>query len=287
MAVYKRSYRGYAGPLTPVRWRWLAITRYSLAEVFASRITTLLFVICLLPPLVMALVVYLLNSETARTLLNMRQVPMLINNRFFLSVFGAQGWLALFLTAWIGPGSVSPDLTNGALPLYLSRPISRAEYVGGKLLAFAVILSAVTWVPMLFLFGIQAETAPGRWLVPNLFIAWGMVLGALIWIAFLGLVALAVSAWVKWRIVSTGVMVAVILVPAGFGAVMSAVMRTRWGLILNLPYVTTVIWAHLLRVKLPFNTIPVSAAWIALLSVCGFALLLLNARVRARQVVRG
>ncbi len=287
MAVYKRSYRAYTGPLTPVRWRWLAITRYSLADMFASRVTTLLFVICMLPPLVMALVIYMLNSDTARALMNLRQTPMFINNRFFLTVFGVQGWLALFLTAWIAPASVSPDLTNGALPLYLSRPISRAEYLGGKLLGFAVTLSAVTWVPMLLLFGIQAETAQGNWARPNLFIAWGMVLGALIWIAVLGLVALAVSAWVKWRIVSTGVLIAIILVPAGVGAVVSAIMRTKWGLILNVPYVTTVIWAHLLRVPLSFDHIPVSAAWIALLAVCGLALLLLNVRVRARQVVRG
>ncbi len=287
MAVYKRNYRAYAGPVTPVRWRWLVITRQSLAEVFASRVSTLLFVICLLPPLVSAVVIYTVNSDVARTLLNLRQSPFSVGNRFFLTMFGVQAWLALFLTAWVGPASVSPDLTNGALPLFLSRPISRMEYLGGKLLSFAVVLSVVTWVPMLLLFGIQAETAPGRWLVPNLYIAWGMFLGALIWIAVLGLLALAVSAWVRWRIVATGLMVAAILVPAGFGGIITGIMRTKWGFVLNIPYAATIIWAHLLRVEYRMDTIPPAAAWISLLVTCGISVALLNARVRARQVVRG
>src|SRR5512146_341454 len=108
MAVYKRTYHAYAGPLTPVRWRWLAITRYSLGEVFASRVSTLLFVLCLIPPLISAVLIYTLNSDTARALMNVRQVPFSVSNVFFLTVFGIQGWLALFLTAWIGPASVSP-----------------------------------------------------------------------------------------------------------------------------------------------------------------------------------
>lgn len=287
MAVYKRNYRAYAGPLSPVRWRWLAITRYSLAEVFASRVSTLLFVICLIPPLVTAVIIYTVNSDTARALMNLGKAPFTVGNTFFLTVFSMQGWLALFLTAWIGPASVSPDLTNGALPLFLSRPISRAEYVGGKLLMFAVVLSAITWVPLLVLFIIQAETAPGPWLIPNLFIASGMFVGSLIWITVLGLLALAVSAWVRWRIVATGLMVAAILVPAGFGGIITAIMRTKWGFMLNIPYAVAIIWANLLRVPHQLNTIPPSAAWISLLAACGIAVLLLNARIRARQVVRG
>lgn len=289
MAVYKRNYRAYSGPVKPARWRWLVITRYALAEVFSSRVTTLLFVLCLTPVLIWALMIYLVNSESVRALLQLRGAPPFgIDNRFFFRVLIVQGWLALFLTAWAGPAMVSPDLTNGGLPLFLSRPIARAEYVAGKLLVLVILLSAVTWVPCLLLFGMQAAMAPGPWLRPNLFIAGGVVLGAGVWIALLSLLALAMSAWVRWRIVATGLVLAIVFIPAGFGAVIMEVLRTRWGLLLNFPYLITLVWSRLLHTgPLMFRDVPVGAAWISLLAVCGISLLLLNKRIRACQVVRG
>ena len=52
MAVYKRSYRGYTGELTP-RWsRFLILMRYASRGIFRSRMVTALFVICFFYPLV-------------------------------------------------------------------------------------------------------------------------------------------------------------------------------------------------------------------------------------------
>jgi ABC-type transport system involved in multi-copper enzyme maturation permease subunit len=288
MSVYKRNYRAYSGPLIPQRSRWLAITRYSLAEVFGSRISTVLFVVCLIPTLLSAIVIYVANSDTARLLLDMRGPALLaIDNRFFLRLLEFQGWLALFLTAWVGPAMVSPDLTNNALPLFLSRPISRAEYIAGKLLVLALVLSAVTWAPCLLLFGIQAQLADG-WMAPHFYIVSGILVGGCSWIAVLSLLALAVSAWVRWRIVATGLMVAIVFIPAGFGAVVSAVLRTPWGLVLNVPYMVTLVWSSLLRHPIgKRENLPVSAAWVSLMVVCGLCLMLLNKRIQARQVVRG
>lgn len=288
MAVYKRNYRSYAGPRTPMRSRWLAITRFSLAEVFASRVSVVLFVVCMVPALLSLVIIYVVNSETARLLLNLRGPAItIIDNRFFLYLLEIQGWLALFLTAWIGPAMLSPDLTNGALPLFLSRPISRAEYVAGKMLVLVLVLSSVTWVPLLLLFGVQAQLAEG-WLKPYLFIVPALVAGAFLWIAILALLALAVSAWVRWRIVATGLMVALIFIPAAFGAVISAVLRTPWGLVLNVPYTVTLVWSHLLRAPMTLRLqLPLTAAWIALITLGTLCLFMLHKRILARQVVRG
>jgi ABC-2 type transport system permease protein len=288
MAVYKRSYKSYSGPLRATRRRWMVITRYSLNEAFASRVSVVLFVACLIPVLLAAVVIYVVNSDTARVLLNMRGRDLLaIDNKFFLKMLETQGWLALFLTAWIGPIMVSPDLTNNALPLFLSRPVSRTEYVIGKISVLVIVLSAVTWIPLLLLFIIQSQVSTSPWVWQNLYILPGFFMGATLWIGLLSLVALAVSAFVRWRIVATGLMVAVVLVPAGFGAVISAVLRTQWGLLFNAPYVMTVIWMNLLRVQSVFPMLPVSAAWITPLAACAICLFLLNRRIQARQVVRG
>jgi hypothetical protein len=63
--------------------------------------------------------------------------------------------MALFLAAFVGPGQVSPDLANNALSLYLARPFSRVEYVLGKMSVLAILMSLMTWMPGLLLFGLQ------------------------------------------------------------------------------------------------------------------------------------
>ena len=127
-----------------------------------------------------------------------------------------QGVLALLLTAFVGPSLISPDLANGGLALYLSRPFSRAEYVAGKMTVLLVLLSLITWVPGLLLYAIQASCTGWTWIRPNLWLAGSIVLGPLIWILVLSLIALALSAWVKWRIAAGACVLGLHFVGAGF-----------------------------------------------------------------------
>ena len=47
------------------------------------------------------------------------------------------------------------------------------------------------------------------------------------------MLGLAVSSWVKWRVVATGIIFAAVFVPAGVGGIVTVILRTRWGLLLN------------------------------------------------------
>ena len=122
-----------------------------------------------------------------------------INVVFFMSLLGWQSMLALFLAAFIGPGQVSPDLANNALSLYLARPFSRVEYVLGKMSVLVILLSLMTWVPGLLLFGLQGYLEGWQWMQDHMRFAVAMFVGAWIWILILSLLALALSAWVKWK----------------------------------------------------------------------------------------
>jgi ABC-type transport system involved in multi-copper enzyme maturation permease subunit len=292
MAVYKRSYKPYTGPLTALRRRWLVVTRFSLATAFSSRISIVAFVLCLVPPLVGAFLIYLSNNDLVQAALGVRNArggsaANLVGNQFFVLFLEIQAWLALFLTAWVGPATIAPDLSNNALPLFLSRPLSRAEYIAGKVLVLAGTLSCITWVPLLIMFLLQAQLSKTPWFTANWYILPGIFFGCWLWIAVLSLVTLAVSSWVKWRIVATGATIAILMVPAGFGGVISGVLRTKWGLLLNVPYLMTLIWTDLLRVPLPLQAVPVPAAWAMMLGTAALSLLVLTRRIQARQVVRG
>lgn len=287
MAVYKRSYKAYSGPLTAARDRWLVITRYSLGMAFSSRLSVILFVLALTPILVGAVTIYIANNDSVRALLQMKSDALQIGDRFFVIIMEFQAWLALFVTAWTGPATMTPDLANNALPLFLSRPLSRAAYIAGKVSVLAILLSALTWIPVSLLFLIQCQTSSTPWFASHWYVLTGIFLGSWLWIAVLSLVTLAVSSMVKWRVVATGVSAAILFIPAGFGGVINGVLRTKWGFLFNVPYLMTLIWTDLLHVPLPLQAVPLPTAWAAMVGTALFALFLLTRRIQARQVVRG
>lgn len=293
MSVNKRTYRPYTGPLTSQQTRFAVLMRYAFLDAWASRVTVVLSVLCLVPTLISLVSLYVMNNDVVRALLNYGRITsaIAVNERFFYVSLQVQCWCALVLTAWIGPKLLSIDIANGALPIILSHPISRVEYVLAKAAVLAGFLSAVTWVPGLFLFTFQVYVSPQRWAASHWFIAFGMLAGALLWIALLALISLAASAWVKWRIVATGMVFAAIFVPAGVGEVFNSVMRTDWGHIVNIPFMMSTIWRRLLHLNSPSyyvsHEIPSWAILVALGAICIGCVAALNARVRAREVVRG
>ena len=169
--------------------------------------------------------------------------------------------------------------------MYLCRPFSRAEYVLGKSSVLAILLSQITWIPGLALFALQASLAGAAWTWANLWIAGSLVLSSLLWIAILSLLAMALSAWVKWRIVAGALLLAVMFFGAGFGQAINTVLRTESGNFFNLAFLMGTVWNALFQVS-PDHAIPVSEAWIALLVYCAICLGLLLRKVRAYEVVR-
>jgi ABC-type transport system involved in multi-copper enzyme maturation permease subunit len=291
VAVYKHNYRAYEGTLTPLWTRILVLVRYALAEAWASKITIGLLTFCLLPCLVSLVGIYLANNPIARALVGGQNTRFLtIDAVFFLKFLQSQCWLALVLASWIAPRIVSFDLADNALPILLSHPITRFGYVLGKFLALFATLSVVTWIPALLLFAYQSYSSPTPWAAANMRIAAGMFAGAVIWIAFLSLLGLALSSWVKWRVVATGIIFAAILVPAGVGGIVTGVLRTRWGFLLNIPFMMTSLWQRLVGAPEPiraFYSLPSGAIVAMLVLACLVFVVMLNARIRAREVVRG
>lgn len=270
------------------------LVRYAATEASSARSTVVLFVLCLLPALISLSVIYVMNNDTVRLLLagSHGGAPQIdIDERFFYGMLQAQCWPALALTAWIGPKLITGDLANDALPILLSHPISRVEYVLAKLTVLAGFLSAVTWAPALVLYVFQSYMSAVPWGGKNLHIAVGMFVGSILWIILLSLLSLAVASWVKWRIVATGLVFAAVFVPAGVGGVYNAVMRTDWGSLINIPLIMSTLWRRLLQVSMPEyytrHELPTIFLVLALAGICALCIWALNLRIQAREVVRG
>jgi ABC-2 type transport system permease protein len=289
MAVYERTYRRYAGPQTTRRRRFLVVPRYALQEVMRSRAFVMFYLLCFLAPFIGLLMIYLRHNLAALKLLNLPldrlREALPIDAGFFDRGLTLQGFFAFLMAVAVAPALIAPDLRNNGLALYLSRPISRAEYVLGKLAVLALLISTITWVPGLLLYLLQGYLEGGGWLAAQWRVPLGLVIGSLVLIVSLSLLALTVSAWVKWKPVARIVLLILFFVSNGFGRVMELALGTWWSELLNLRALVLTVWAGLFAVELP-TAMPVGAAWVALAAGSALCLALLARKVRAYEVVR-
>ncbi|MBZ5506754.1 MAG: ABC transporter permease subunit [Acidobacteriia bacterium] len=295
MAVYKRTYKAYHGALTPAWSRFTVLTRYGLSTLFDSRPFTAYTVLCFLPFLVGLAYIYIVHSVAAQAIMGMNvgnAMPGTVNNDWFHRLLVFQAGMGFILAAWGGPGMITKDFANHSVQLYLSRPISRTEYLFGKISVLAALLSCTTWIPALILFLVKAELQGHGWLWDNLWMAGSIVLGCLLWIAVISLVSMAVAVWVKWRIAATALMLAIFFLLPALSLVIGAILRTNWGFLINFPFMITIVWAHLFKITLihrhasGFDVVPLWAAWASLLSLCAACFWLLDRKLQAREVER-
>lgn len=237
-------------------------------------------------PLGCGLLIYLIHNVPLLTALRLQSDAMpQIDGKFFNVYCIVQGSLAFLLTTLVGPTLVAPDLANGAMSLYLSRPFSRTQYVIGKMTILLVLLSLITWVPGILLYLIQSGCEGWAWARTNVWLVGSIVLGLGIWIVVLSLIALALSAWVKWKIAAGAMILGVFFAGAGFGAAINNVTRTHYGAFIDLTQVVHTVWSDLFRSNARAD-LTVNEAWMVLGVTCVLCLWLLAKRVRAFEVVK-
>lgn len=306
MAVFENSYRQYEGQLTPEWSRFLVLPRYTLRDVFGSKFFTALYCLCFIYPLVAAILIYLHHNTNAISLMQIDVRELLpINASFFQYFVEFQGWLAFILTVLVGPVLVSRDLANNALPLYLCRPFSRAEYVLGKMTVLVILLSFVTWVPGLLLFLLQAYLEGAGWIVSNAWMAGAIFVGSMTWIVLLSLLSLAISAWVRWRVVASAALLGLFFITGALGNLIYGLFMTRMGHLLSPSNLIKYIWRGLFgnferemgRFDMAdawgrsFTNVvllepPLWASWLMVALICLVCLWLLSRKVRAYEVVK-
>lgn len=288
MAVYKRTYKSYAGDLTPEWSRFMVIPRYAWRTLFQQRLITILYVICFFYPLGAALVIYF-NHNTG-FLAQYMPVPhggfLKIENSFFYYFVSVQCSLAFLLTSFIGPGLVSPDLTNNALPLYFCRPLSRAGYVAGKVMVIAGLLSFITWIPGLLLFLMQAGLADKAWFDANGYLAGAIFFSCILWILLISVMACALSAWVRWKIVAGALMLVILFLGAGLAEMIREVARTDSGGWLDMANNMSRVWMSLFRIRTE-HAFTLQESILDLLLFMAFWIFLLTRKIKAYEVVRG
>ncbi len=190
MPLYDLKYQRFDGPRTARLHRSWALTRSAANLLLKQRRFLLILAISWIPVIVRGVILYLA--------LRFPQVFELLEiTPLFWQEFLSQQVLfliVLLVSLFTGAGAIANDLRSGALVTYLSKPISRFDYVMGKALPVLGAIAAVTLAPAFLLLLLHMSVAGNSqilqeapWL-PFAIIAYSLWLAA-----YFGLIVLAVS----------------------------------------------------------------------------------------------
>ncbi len=286
MAIYRHGYTRYDGELTSHLARLLVLPKFAWQQLMGQRLVTSILVAAMFWPIACAVFVYIANRADLLQGFGL-DVPdfLTVDSNFFIIFMNAQASFAIILAALAGPSLIAPDLANGALPLYFSRPLSRTEYVVARMLALVGLLSAVTWIPGVLLFLMQSGMAGWSWFAANWLLGVGIFFGFFLWILLVGLVALASSAYVKWRIVAGALVLGVFFIMAGAAELTNQVLRVRWASAFSPLVAMQQIWRTMLGVDALEFAPGATACLLALGMMVAVLLLVIERKLRPVQVI--
>lgn len=148
MPIHDQSYRRYHGGREQHGRAWAVIARAGIRSMIRRRVFLGLLLLSWGPFIVRAVQVYLAANFPQASIL----APTAETFRQFLE---QQGVFVFFTTIYAGAGLIANDRRANALQIYLSKPLTRVEYIAGKLSVLVVFLLLVTWVPAVLLLVVQ------------------------------------------------------------------------------------------------------------------------------------
>ena len=263
----------------------MVLPSYAWRKLYQQRLVILLTMAAMVWPVLCAGFIYLTNhADLLQGLEQDFKQFIQVDGRFFSIFMYVQAGFAVLLAALAGPGLLAPDLANNALPLYFSRPLTRWSYALARLMVLVGMLSVVTWMPGLLLFGLQVGLAGGWWFWEHWTLGAGVVTGFLVWILLLSLVAMASSAYVKWRVVAAAVSLAFFFILTGVAEMIDNVFRVKWGHVIDPAWSVNQIWCALLGVEPPEGPGAVASA-VALAVTVLLLVLVIERKLRPVEVV--
>ncbi len=148
MPIHDQGYRRYAGGRDARGQAWLVIARAGIKNMISKRLFLGLLLVAYGPFFVRAVQLYIST--------NFSQVAFLAPTaQTFREYLEQQSIFVFFITIFVGAGLIANDRRANALQIYLSKPLTRLEYVAGKATTLAVFLLATTWLPALLLLFLQ------------------------------------------------------------------------------------------------------------------------------------
>jgi ABC-type transport system involved in multi-copper enzyme maturation permease subunit len=277
--IHDQSYRRYAGTKRPLGQAWTVIAYTGIRSMLGRKWFLGLLLFAWIPFIVRTVQLYVVTMyPTAGQVLP-------IDVKMFMSFVEQQSAFIFFVTVFVGSPLIAADKRANALQVYLSKPLLRMEYIGGKLAVLAAFLTFITVVPALLLIVMQISFAGNvEFLRNNLHVIPAVVLAGLARVVVSSFAMLALSALSKsTRYVAILYAGAIFFTEAIFGVlrVITNSTRSAWISIgANLENITDVMFR-----QTPRYETPVIVSVLVLLGLIAVSVSVLERKVRGVEVV--
>lgn len=149
--IHDQGYRRYAGGRARGR-AWLVIVNAGVRTMLRDRKFVAL--------LAASWIQFLVRSVQFYFAANFSQAAIIAPNaETFRDFFDKQDIFVFIVTVTLGAALIAQDRRVNALQIYLSKPLTRAEYIFGKLGILMVFLLFITWLPAMLLLVVQVVFA--------------------------------------------------------------------------------------------------------------------------------
>jgi len=278
LPIHDQGYRRYGGDKARTGTNWMVITRAGIRTMFAKRAFIGLLLLAWLPFMVRAVQIY--------AAANLPQAAFLAPTpETFRQFLDQQQTFVFFVTVYVGAGLIANDRRANALQIYLSKPLTRAEYVFGKLAILMTFLAMVTWLPAIVLLIVQISFAGNfTFFRNNIFLFPAITVFAFLEVTLASATMLALSSLSKSSRYVAILYAAVIFFTQAIYGVMYAVTRSTamsWmSFSANLAEIGDVIF----RQPVKYDT-PWPVALLVIVGLIALSGLILERRVRGVEVV--
>ena len=278
MPIHDQSYRHYGGGRAPAGRSWLVIAWAGIWTFLRKRAFLGLMFFALGPFAVRAVQLWISANYPQASILT----PSAETFRQYLE---QQSFFVFVITVYVGAGLIANDRRANALQIYLSKPLTRVDYVIGKLATMLIFLTAVTWLPGLLLLLIQMMFAGNlTFLKANLFLFPAITVFSAVLVTTSAFSMLALSSLSKSRRFVAVMYAGLIFFTAAMYQALRGMTGSRaWAVISPgdmIDVFASVIFRNQATTSVPF---PVAILVVALLIVA--SVVVLERRVRGVEVV--
>ena len=278
MPIHDQGYRRYGGERAAHGRAWAVIASAGIRTMLRKRPFLGLLLLAWSPFFVRAVQIYAAANLPQASFL--APTPELF--RDFLS---QQTSFVFFIAVYAGSGLIASDRRANALQIYLSKPLSRIEYVFGKLAVLLAFLLLVTWVPAVVLLIVQVLFAGDvSFFVDNIFLFPAITVSAFVQTIAVSATMLALSSLSKSSryvgILYAGV---IFFSQAIYGVLYQVTRDSSWAWVsfnANLSQIN----AFVFRMRPAYET-PWPVSFAVLAAVVALSAVILERRVRGIEVV--
>ena len=276
--IHDQTYRRYQGTRQPLGRSWAVIASAGIRHMLARRAFLALMILAWVPFLVRAIQIYAVTMYPQAGQI----VP--IDATLYQDFLEQQGVFFFLVAIYVGAGLIASDRRANALQIYLSKPLLRIEYIGGKLAVLMTFLLMVSLVPALMLLLLHVGFAGLDFLRTNASIIPSVTLAALLRVLVASFTMLALSSLSKSTryvaILYTGI---IFFTEAVYGVLrlVTGSSRVAWvSVTANLDQVSDLIFRQPLRYETP-----VIVSILVLAALIAVSISVLERRVKGVEVV--